>query len=754
MSKIRYEQIICTSSQKSITTGSPGFGVRSKSIGISDIDADELFTKSGINYRLPIEMMATEETITSNPDVEKDFPSLFTFKCVQLTNGEKRYILAKTLYIGLDYGYFANLEGARRAGSNYISHILVFKECPSVSVMSYAIENNLFLPHNTICTPDNKELCSFLVGEPTPMEPGEIEFEKTNCIQETDIAFGWMVIALLQSFKNSKNLSPGISRNIIFKVNNHKINNLLVSLGSIPEELTKNLFFQANTRLLSSVPDGLKMLVLNEKEETPTDDEYHITVNLLGDDVKVTNIEENYLYNEILKCCQNNDTETLSKIIELFIKLRFDTEIDYPFVYKLMILASTPKELTIDQITPETLEKILSYPLGTKDERVVWMKVNTTINDVFAVGHMASEVKTALEDVSYLKTKAPQCLSLRAESCDFVIDLLFNRSERFVGILENSSERLDAAIYMINNAQKFIPDPISFYNALQTSVISEQWEKFIKIYYKDDLIKNMGIIIGKIMDSNVSDKGALMGKLFPVDDYISDWIDLINGNSDVADAFGKYIVEFFTQQISRQPNEGIKKFLKINKERRDSMDNNRIAEVYLNSIEQCHSSLERNLLSEIRDSFNIPTPTKERFSLLLSIIDETQLPFVDEKTMQLACKISKNKEYLFGLFDVWVKSLPSAKETASLVEILSDEPKDVCRLLESIWKNLPDKKKSSFILQVTDAMSWRRYSLNRVADLLHDKELRGVLVQENTFLKKIVRKGTSAIFGLITGSKK
>ena len=59
MSTIHYEQIICASSQKSITTGSPGFGVRSKSSGISDMEADELFTKCGINYRLPMDDMAT-----------------------------------------------------------------------------------------------------------------------------------------------------------------------------------------------------------------------------------------------------------------------------------------------------------------------------------------------------------------------------------------------------------------------------------------------------------------------------------------------------------------------------------------------------------------------------------------------------------------------------------------------------------------------------------------------------------------------
>jgi hypothetical protein len=754
MNKIRYEQIICASSQKSITTGSPGFGVRSKSAGISDIEADELFIKSGINYRLPIDMMATEETIMSNPNVEEDFPSLYTYKSVQLNNGEKRYIIAKTLYIGLDYGYFANLEGARRAGSNYIAHILVFKKCPSVSVISFAIENNLFLPHNTICTPDNEELCSYLVGEPTPLSDGEINFEKGACIQEIDTAYGWFVISLLQYFKNSKDSSPNIRRNIIFKVNHQKIVDLLISLGTLPEELTKNLYFQANTRLLSSVPDGLNMLLLNEKEENPTDDDYHITIDLLGNEVKTYNVEENYLFDKILKCCQENDADTLSKIIQLFLRLRFDSEIDYPFVYKLMILASTPKELTIDQITPETLEKILSYPLGSKDESVVWTKVNNTINDVFAVGHKASEVKTALENVSYLKIKSPQRLSLRSESCNFVIDLLFNRCERFVGILENSSERLDGAIYMIDNADKFIPDPISFYNALETSTIPEQWEKFLKLYYKDDIRKNMGIIIGKIMNSNVSSKESLMSKLFPVDDYISDWIDLINGNHSVVDVFGGHIMEYFTQQVSSRTNEGIKRFLTINKSVRDSMDNNIIATAYLNSIEHNQKELDEGLLVETRDSLNIDTQTKERFSLLVSILNEAQLSYVDTKIVNLACKISKNKEYLFGLFEIWMKSIPSAKDTANFAESLCVDAKDACRIFESIWKNLPEKKRGNFILQVTDEMSWRRYSLDRVTDLLHDKELRNVLVQENTFFKKIVRKGTSTIFGLFTGSKK
>lgn len=753
MSTIHYEQIICASSQKSITTGSPGFGVRSKSPGISDMEADELFTKCGINYRLPMENMATEEAIMSNPDVESEYPSLYTFREVTLNSGETRYIVAKTLYLGLDYGYFAQMEGARRAGSNYIAHLLVFKERPSVMIMSNAIVQKLFLPQNTICTPENKELCSYLVGDPTPLNDGVICIEDTSKINNADIEFGWLIIALLQLFKNSKcGLSNGQNK-ILFKVNHQKVDKLLCSLGSLPNELTEKVFFQANTRLMSSVPDGLNMLIINEKEETPTDDSYHITVNLLESVPKTENIESNYLYDQIINCCQEGDTETLSKIVQLFLGLKFDREIDYPFVYKLMLLASTSKDLTIEQLNIDTLDKIASTSLSTNDERAVWEKVNSAINRVFSVPCQASDIWSALEDVNYLKNKCPHHLSVSPQSCDFVIDLLFNKSEMFIGILGNSKERLDGAIYMIENAQKFIPNEHSFYNSLNTSNLQIHWEKFIKLYYGQDLNANIGVIANHILESNVQDKEDLANTLFPICEYIDDWKDLINGNIEVAKTFNSLFTEFFVQQVERKANDAMRYFLSINKEPRDLFDNDRIAITYLNSVESHPGQIDEDLLLQVRDSLLIQPVTKERCSLLLAILREQHLAYVDTKTITLAQTISKNKEYLLSIFDVWINSSPQTNEVANFANNVCGNPKDAARIVETIWNTLPKKKRADYILHVTDNMSWRKYSLKVVSEYLSEKELKHVLVEENSFIRKLIRKGSSAIVNMLTNKK-
>ena len=127
MKKIHFEQIICTSSQKSQTTGSSGFGVRSKSPGISNEEAYELYTRSGINYSLPTGLKATEEIVRDNPEMENLYPSIYTFKCIQLQcNGETRYVIGRTLYIAMEYGYFGQMDSSKRAGSNYIAHLLIF----------------------------------------------------------------------------------------------------------------------------------------------------------------------------------------------------------------------------------------------------------------------------------------------------------------------------------------------------------------------------------------------------------------------------------------------------------------------------------------------------------------------------------------------------------------------------------------------------------------------------------------------------
>ncbi|WP_458458507.1 hypothetical protein, partial [Pseudobutyrivibrio sp.] len=98
-------------------------------------------------------------------------------------------------------------------------------------------------------------------------------------------------------------------------------------------------------------------------------------------------------------------------------------------------------------------------------------------------------------------------------------------------------------------------------------------------------------------------------------------------------------------------------------------------------------------------------------------------------------------------------SNPQANEVAHFANNVCCNPKDAARIIESIWNTLPKKKRTDYVLQVTDNMSWHKYSLKRVSEYLSEKELKQVLVEENSFVRKMVRKGTSAIVNLLINKK-
>lgn len=336
MKTIHYEQIIYASSQKSIINGQPGFGVRTKSPGVSDVDAETISTAARVNYLT--DEVAKNETIVANPDMESIYPSLYTYRSVRLNNGETRYIIAKTFYVAIDYGFFANIAGANRVGSNYIAHVMVFEDDPTVAALSEAVRSSLFVPHNTLCTPDNEEIRSLLVGDPTPLTDGYITFDDSQTVPQIEEELGWLTIALLQTKKNeyAKPHAPqgkglrmmGVPKNILFKVNHEKVNDLLCAMGSLPNDLTEGVFFQANAMLQKNLPDGLRMLIINEKNPIPTDDNYNITVDMLGETPKTYNIDENYLYTQIIKSSRLGSIEKLNETVELFGKLQSDLTLD------------------------------------------------------------------------------------------------------------------------------------------------------------------------------------------------------------------------------------------------------------------------------------------------------------------------------------------------------------------------------------------------------------------------------------------
>ena len=79
--------------------------------------------------------MLTFEQISQNPRTVYDYAPAYAFRRVDLTSGGTRYVLSRTVYIGIDYGYFCKRDGAMRTGANYFAHLLVFDPLTFVQVV-------------------------------------------------------------------------------------------------------------------------------------------------------------------------------------------------------------------------------------------------------------------------------------------------------------------------------------------------------------------------------------------------------------------------------------------------------------------------------------------------------------------------------------------------------------------------------------------------------------------------------------------
>ena len=742
MSNIRYEQMICTSSQKSIVSGMPGFGVRTKSSGISDADAEELFAKSGINYRLPMEMMITEEEIIADPDVEKNYPCLYTFRKVESMSGNTFYIIARTLYVGLDYGYFAEMDGARRAGTNYIAHLLVFSELPSFTAVASAVCGNYFMPSDTRCTPRNSEMRSLLTGEPVPLLPGSIE-EVAPVVQQTREAV-WMTIALLQAYKNRK-MADGTPVRIIFKVNHRNIPLLLNHIAALPPKMRGELFFQANGLLSSGVPDGLEMVLLNEKNTTRTDDDYYITVDVLNEDVFRTNIEENYLFGRLVECGERGDTEMMKNIVSLFLNLDFSRNIDYEFIYKLLLLAVSEQELSVLQIDLQTLRKILSVRLSADEEAKVWAKINRAVNNafVFPAGKewKTDEVSFALEAVALLRKEAPERLVLSVDSCRSLTQLLFGEEGMLPKVLADVPQRLDGAIYMVGKVRDSLPQEEGIFRGLGASTEQEHWKAFLYLYYGTALGQNLDTVVRRIESSGIADKAGLAARLYPVEIYCGQWLNLLETNPVYAKCFGSVVSDYWVRCADTDSQWVIECLLGMNSVTANSFDANFFAEKYVRYLYEKPEKVDAGLIKRILQSdLNLRKSLRYSLERLLAVSEEIPLEDVDAKLMFTALRISKNYRYLMTLFSSWVKQVPDMEEVNRWIAAMAPGEDELAQILDMLWKQIPQNERKNYVLGVIDRIRLSKEAWERLQKRIADTELSKILMEENAVSHKLIRK--------------
>lgn len=286
MKTVRFQEIIECSSQQSLLTGQAGFGIRTITEGMDEKFANSICEQVNCAYEVDIDKQVTAEEIARDAHIVKKYPRTLRYTTVKDDDGNTKYIVACSTYIGIDYGYFCGLNSARRAGTNYIADILVFDEQPSSQLLYSLVSQHLFLPLDNTCSPDNPELKALLTGEPSYLKPKEItitDYPKEAHAQDAgfiDEQTAFVGIALLQAKLNEESHQDSTLQKVVFQAEEAKVPSILKDFTVLPEELTEGKFFHTNYLQGYGMPKGYHVIFLNENNQQEVYIDNYVYANL------------------------------------------------------------------------------------------------------------------------------------------------------------------------------------------------------------------------------------------------------------------------------------------------------------------------------------------------------------------------------------------------------------------------------------------------------------------------------------------
>ncbi len=508
MKTFHYEQLVYCSSQKSVVTGQPGFGVRSKSAGLENSEAEDIVSLAKVSYAIPMEQRATKELILEHPQLDELYPPLYTYKKIKFASGEERFIIARTIYVGIDYGYFAQIDGAQRDGANYITHIFIFNEEVPVSVLEKLIENNSFVPQNTLCSPNNEDICTYLIGEPVSLTDGEITID-----EDCEIAIGEegaeLIVAFMQAYKNQR--TNEYAKKIIYKAPQERLLKLLPIFGIVPARLIQDVYFQINNMEAYDVPLDLSILFVNEKNNVQIETDYNIVVDCLQSAKQTYNIEKNVFYNHVRLACAEGNMQMLNMIVSAFCELDFSKEIDYEAVYDAVMLAHSDEEISLESYSTTKIQKLVSLSLPHEDRDVIETKLNNSLNAAFENINDLQNLKRALDTIEGLDALCPSALHINSTSGNFLMKEIWGEGkDTLIPIIEHYHK---GVFYVLKKADEPLPDEEKFLQLLPYLQDKNQWLAFIQFYYTELPSKTLVRIVDLIMQSNFPSRKELIEEL-------------------------------------------------------------------------------------------------------------------------------------------------------------------------------------------------------------------------------------------------
>lgn len=519
MKSIKFNEIIECSSQQSILSGQAGFGIRTITEGFNPELARKICDEISCAYEVDIAEQVTTEQITTDPSCVTQYPRTLKYQVVKNDDGKELYVIACATYVGIDYGYFCNIESARRAGSNYIADILVFDEKPTAGLFQALIEQKIFRPIDNTCTPTNPELQELLTSEPSYLSPREVEVKETSeAIPAINEQTALVAMALLQTKINQDLGKDNGLINIVFQAQEAKVPSILQSIGTLPNDLVSDKYFHTNFLQGYGMPNGYRMMFLNEHNKEQVYIENYVYLNL--DENKFMNLDtDNFYFGKIKEAAAANNYALFYNLVNYLFRLSVQADTDYKFLYNLFIATETDKKLSIDELTEDFFTKAKKANLPSDKWQRFVVSVNNTLDETIQKENLGAKADAnchaAMKVITYLYNNWKEVLHLNENSLQGLTNLW-----HLDGTLARYANEFGIDIIQYINTKDNNPE--AFIEAIKKVDNPDYWERFIKEQMKAFKENNVphgitnDIIIDTILASAVADKNALIARFYPI----------------------------------------------------------------------------------------------------------------------------------------------------------------------------------------------------------------------------------------------
>ena len=776
MKTLNYKEIYYTSSERSIITHSAGIGIRTYTNGMDSHEASTIAEKCVFGYSLDDSRKLTFEQIQQNPSIVYDYPPIYIYHKVTLDSGSIKYVLGRTIYLGIDYGYFCNRNEAMRTGTNYFTHLLIFDEMPPISVLAEIDRKSVFTPIDYTCTPDNVELRTLLTGEPQLLSPKTIQCE-TSSEYIIDAEFAYCVIGFLQSYYNIINNKEDSLKKIIIKAPAKQTPELIKRMSLLPQLLIGEKTFLSNYMQGYGVPDDLNMVFVNEFNKNELYENNHICIDLFNK--STTNIDDNYIYRKILELGGENDNITILKLVNYYLGLDLTKELNYQFLYNLFIAIESDKDILLQDISKDFINQVNNVQLSSVQELELWKKINGTIN-CGLTSKKGSEINQAINIVGYVLSTNRSKLKLKQESSTWITNVVFGENSYLSKIVNNSN--VDIVIALVDRT-KILSDS-AFYNAIKQSQDIVVWTKFIQFYYADSLKLNIESVIENVLQSDLKkqEKEDLIKRLYPIDrcqnellSYIlnhtcriPELIDIVkticlnsreerfslilkhsNNAPNIIRALSPIVLSYYGKQIDEDSNSGMKNLLsfidRVSADVFNTMGLTEMFDKYIRmSMENPLKETMKIINTLLSSNVKIDRNTSEQIAVLNNLFDNEIPKRVDVNVLFTAHKMDKRADYIRDLYEAWLKTQPTPKDLREYIKGVDYLSSDMIEeIILSTWESrtrVIRENREDYVLIISDNSKWKSRDKKSFIKSCRDKDLVRHLTDSDKLIKKIIRK--------------